>query len=73
MNIKDALGFISEKYKTPSVCESCGGEFVCGATVRGCWCMEIKLSDAARADLKTRFDKCLCRECLEKIAAADAG
>lgn len=73
MKIKGAPGFVSEKYKTPSVCESCGDEFVCGASLRGCWCMEIELSDEARADLKTRFDKCLCRDCLEKTAAMDAG
>ncbi|MEP7076244.1 MAG: cysteine-rich CWC family protein [Acidobacteriota bacterium] len=66
MKIKDALGLISEKYKTASICESCGDEFVCGATIRGCWCTEVKLTDEARADLRSQFKKCLCRDCLEK-------
>lgn len=50
-------------------CESCGSEFSCGASLTGCWCSEIKLSDGARAALKTRFRDCLCLECLEKLAA----
>jgi hypothetical protein len=50
-------------------CESCGKEFSCGASLTGCWCGEISLSDAHRAALKERFRDCLCRECLEKIGA----
>jgi hypothetical protein len=67
MKLKDALGFVSEKYKTPSVCESCGNEFICGATFRGCWCTEVKLTDEVRQDLRSRFKKCLCRDCLEGL------
>ena len=69
MKLKDALGFVSEKYKSPSICESCGNEFVCGATIRGCWCTEVKLTDEARGDLRSKFNNCLCRDCLEKQAA----
>ncbi len=71
MKLKNALGFISEKYKEPSVCQSCGEEFVCGATLKGCWCMEIELSEKARQNLKTRFRNCLCRNCLEKYTAEE--
>ena len=66
MQLNNALGLISEKYKKPSVCESCGEEFICGATLKGCWCMEIKLSEETRQKLKENFRSCLCRNCLEK-------
>jgi hypothetical protein len=69
MKIKAALGLISEKYKEPSVCESCGEEFTCGATVMGCWCAGLKLTDEARAELKSKYKACLCRKCLEKHEA----
>jgi len=51
------------------VCESCGKEFSCGASLQGCWCSEINLGPEARADLKARFHDCLCRSCLEQSAA----
>lgn len=66
MKLKKALGFISEKYKEPSTCESCGENFICGATLKGCWCFEVKLTDEDREELKSKFKKCLCRNCLEK-------
>jgi hypothetical protein len=69
MKLKDALGFVSLKFKQPSVCESCGNEFTCGATIRGCWCADIKLSDETRQDLRSKFKDCLCRDCLEKYPA----
>lgn len=49
-------------------CEACGGEFTCGATLAGCWCSEIKLSDEVRAELRERYARCLCRACLEQFA-----
>jgi hypothetical protein len=55
----------------PSACESCGAEFVCGATLAGCWCSEVKLSDKTRAELRARFQTCLCRACLERFAAGE--
>jgi hypothetical protein len=63
-----ALGFVSLKYKTPSVCESCQEQFICGATVKGCWCLKIKLTAEVRQELKTKFKGCLCQNCLEKYA-----
>jgi hypothetical protein len=50
------------------VCASCGNNFTCGASLSGCWCAEIKLTDEARAELKTRYRDCLCRNCLEQIS-----
>jgi hypothetical protein len=52
----------------PSECEACGQNFNCGAALAGCWCVEIKLSDAARQELRTRYQRCLCRACLESFA-----
>ncbi|HEV7859311.1 MAG TPA: cysteine-rich CWC family protein [Pyrinomonadaceae bacterium] len=49
-------------------CEACGESFTCGAGTGTCWCGEIKLSDAVRAELRTRYERCLCRACLEKLA-----
>jgi Cysteine-rich CWC len=46
-------------------CEACGNEFSCGASLRGCWCAEIELSDVARAELQDLYRNCLCRACLE--------
>ena len=50
-------------------CSACGNDFVCGVSLKGCWCSEIKLDDEARAELRTQYSDCLCRGCLEKIAA----
>lgn len=54
-------------------CESCGAEFACGASLAGCWCSEVELDDAARAELRTRFRSCLCRACLESYGARKPG
>ena len=69
--MKNAPGLISEKYKSPSVCESCGDEFTCGATLKGCWCMNVKLSETTQKTLKSKFKKCLCKKCLEKFNSAE--
>jgi hypothetical protein len=53
--------------RAAAVCESCGHPFTCGATLKGCWCSEIKLSDETRAQLKSSYRNCLCRDCLEKL------
>lgn len=70
--LRRALGYVSLEWKAPSKCESCGNEFQCGATLTGCWCADVKLTDEVRADLRTRYKKCLCRTCLEKEAGQRA-
>lgn len=72
MRIKKALGVFAEKNKEPSVCESCGDEFICGATITGCWCMSIVVSDGAKAEMKEKFQKCLCPKCLGSYAPIPA-
>jgi len=47
-------------------CEACGNDFVCGVSLKGCWCSDVKVSDEARADMRVRYKDCLCKDCLEK-------
>lgn len=47
-------------------CESCGKPFECGAQIGKCWCFEVELDGEKLAKLRESFEKCLCRECLEK-------
>jgi hypothetical protein len=55
------------------VCPACGESFACELSVaKGCWCGEIKLSDAARAELRSKYNGCLCRACLEKTESENA-
>ena len=62
---------VAQTLSRERVCESCGQEFSCGASLRGCWCGEINLSDASRSELQQLYKDCLCRECLEKVAAKE--
>jgi hypothetical protein len=54
-----------------STCEACGNSFNCGATLAGCWCTELKLSEHLLTTLRARYSKCLCRPCLESLAEAE--
>jgi hypothetical protein len=49
-------------------CEACGNEFSCGASLSGCWCSEINLSEATRKEMQGLYRDCLCRTCLEKAS-----
>jgi hypothetical protein len=51
-------------------CEACGKSFVCGASLKGCWCLQIKLSAETRKELSERYKHCLCSECLMRFAEA---
>jgi len=72
MKLKKAVSFSSENYKEPILCEACGADFTCGASDKGCWCMNVELNDEARAELKSKFNDCLCPDCLEKLAKTTA-
>jgi hypothetical protein len=63
---------LSDTLSRERVCESCGKEFSCGASLRGCWCSEVNLSDITRAELRGLYKDCLCRECLEKLSAKES-
>ena len=67
MNLGQLAQLITGGGGAPATCEACGNPFTCGAKLSGCWCSEIKLSDETRAELKTSYRNCLCRECLEKM------
>ena len=51
-------------------CECCGKDFVCGMSLKGCWCAEIKLDDETRSELRSKYKECLCKDCLEKLKSA---
>ncbi|HKC66098.1 MAG TPA: cysteine-rich CWC family protein [Pyrinomonadaceae bacterium] len=71
MSLKKLMGIALPQFREPSTCEACGAKFVCGATLAGCWCSEIKLSAEARAKLSRRYEHCLCRSCLESFAEGE--
>jgi hypothetical protein len=71
MKLRDVAGIVLPVLREPSVCEACGSSFTCGAKLSGCWCSEIELNDETRAELKTLYSNCLCRQCLEKLAEGD--
>lgn len=73
MTIKKLIGVFAPSFREPSTCEACGGEFVCGATLGGCWCSELEVSAEVRASLETAYRRCLCRPCLEAFAAGERG
>ncbi|MDQ3820676.1 MAG: cysteine-rich CWC family protein [Acidobacteriota bacterium] len=69
MSLRKLTGVVLPQFREPSTCEACGASFVCGAGLAGCWCSEIKLSAETRAELQRRYERCLCRSCLESFAA----
>ncbi|HKQ54097.1 MAG TPA: cysteine-rich CWC family protein [Pyrinomonadaceae bacterium] len=68
MSFRETARRVLPQFVAPAVCEACGCEFTCGASLAGCWCEEIKLSKEARAELRARYERCLCRSCLENYA-----
>ena len=46
-------------------CEACGNDFVCGVSLKGCWCSEVELDEQTRSELRSSYKDCLCRDCLE--------
>jgi Cysteine-rich CWC len=65
------ISTLSSCEQEPSTCEACGNSFACGATLGGCWCTEVMLSERLRTQLRARYQHCLCRDCLERFAAAE--
>lgn len=75
MALRRLAGFFIPALRKPLSCEACGEDFICGAGLKGCWCMEIKLDGPRRAKMREQFRDCLCRKCLERLAEdfADSG
>lgn len=54
-----------------SRCPRCGGGFHCGVNdAAPCACTELLLDDALLADLRQRYDGCLCLRCLREVSQA---
>ena len=70
-DIREIARVISPGCSEPATCEACGNAFTCGATLAGCWCAEVTVSERLRAQLRNRYQNCLCRSCLERLAEAD--
>lgn len=66
--VRKLLKIFASRWRAAETCEACGEKFMCGVTLKGCWCSEVKLSEKTRAELKTRYKGCLCRACLERFA-----
>ena len=49
-------------------CSKCGLAFDCGGLF-GCWCRDVKLSEAQLATLRGKYVDCLCPTCLKAVAA----
>lgn len=50
-------------------CPRCGREFECRlGTIHRCQCVDIALGDDVREAIGQRYDDCLCRACLERLA-----
>ena len=56
--------------KRPGTCESCGQPFACELSLAGCWCSKVALTDAARAEMRTKYKGCLCLACLKQYSEA---
>ena len=51
-------------------CEACGQSFACEISLgKGCWCMQVKLCEGTRQQLRAKYSACLCRACLENAEA----
>ncbi len=70
MGLRRIAGFFIPSLRKPLRCDACGNDFICGAGLTGCWCMEIKLDAPTRAKMREQFRDCLCRNCLENYADA---
>jgi TRAP-type C4-dicarboxylate transport system permease small subunit len=54
-------------------CPRCGRTFHCGLhDARPCACTTLRLSAATLAELRTRYNGCLCLDCLGELARGDA-
>jgi len=69
--LRELTNLILPSRREPRTCEACGQSFACGASLKGCWCSQIKLSAAARQQLRERYRDCLCRECLMRFTGSE--
>lgn len=70
--LRELTNLILPSRREARTCEGCGQPFVCGASLKGCWCFEIKLGASARQRLRERYKDCLCRACLMRFTEEEA-
>jgi len=51
----------------PKICGSCGNVFGCGAKAEGCWCVDFSIASEIAAELKLKYEDCLCSACLSAV------
>lgn len=68
MNVSMGWGPSGPVVKKPGTCESCGQPFACELSLSGCWCSKVRLTDAARAEIRSKYVGCLCPACLKQYA-----
>ena len=73
MNPLKQISRVLPLWRKTKVCEACGESFDCEVSLgKGCWCGEIRLSEKSRQELRAKYRDCLCRACLEKVAAMNS-
>jgi hypothetical protein len=70
-NLSKIASLFAARYRKPIICEACGNPFDCGASLKGCWCAQIELSEEQRSHLKALYTNCLCSNCLKAISSSD--
>ncbi len=56
----------------PDRCPRCGGGFACGMNgAAPCPCTTVTLEPALLADLRQRFQGCLCLDCLRELSGSE--
>ncbi|MEX0450015.1 cysteine-rich CWC family protein [Spiribacter sp. 221] len=57
----------------PKRCPRCGNGFECRqGSIHRCQCVDVMLTDEVRETIAHTYDDCLCRDCLQALAAADS-
>jgi len=62
--LRKLIELIRPERQAHRLCEACGNPFLCGASLKGCWCFQVKLRPGAREELHGKYKYCLCGECL---------
>jgi hypothetical protein len=65
MTMRTFLTRVLPTLKRAQECPACGQAFACEINLNGCWCKEVKLSEATLQALRNKYNGCLCRSCLE--------
>jgi hypothetical protein len=65
MKLRERFNFNLPVLRISQSCEACGQSFACEIGLKGCWCSQVKLSEQTRQTLKAKYQRCLCRACLE--------